>query len=429
MIPQIHQPPTHNPTSIALSGDAGRAGINRRVFLKSTVASTVALSASPLVLRGALGANDKISIGCIGVGGRGSALMGEILALAQKENVQITALCDVWQKNLQTATKRVQDKLGSQPRPFTRFNELLALREVDAVVIATPDFSHGPILTAALKANKDVYVEKPMTIDLAHANEALDLARARDRVVQAGTQRRSEGVFKGAAKLFAAGLLGKVSRIEVGMFFNQARWARDVTDCRPADVDWEAFLLDLPKRPFEPKLLRQWQLYRQTSNGLSGLWMTHYADLVNFMTGAKFPASAVAHGGVYVWKDGRDTSDTFHALLEYPEGFLFDWGMGLGNSAGIHFSIHGTKGTMDLEKKTISPEGGRNSRIQAGPIPTEPNESHMANWLQCVRSRQRPNADIGFGHQHAVATIMTAIAFQTGQRQNYDPIKRTITPG
>jgi predicted dehydrogenase len=294
-------------------------------------------------------------------------------------------------------------------------------------VIATPDFSHGTILTAALKAGKDVYIEKPMTIDLASANEALDLARAHNRVVQAGTQHRSEGQFRGAAKLMATGLLGQLSRVSASMYFHEARWRRNFSNCQAPDVDWEAFLLHLPPRPFEARLLRQWQLYRETSNGLPGLWMTHYADSVHFVTGAQYPTSAVAHGGVYVWKDGRDTSDTFHALLEYPEGFLFDWGMGLGNSSGVHFTLHATKGTMDLEKWTVSPEGGRNGAFAAGPIPKEPNLSHMGNWLECLRSRARPNADIQFGHQHAVATIMAALALQTGARQKYDPAQRTIT--
>ena len=401
----------------------------RRAFLKTTTAGAAVLSAGPLILRGAPGANSRIAIGCIGTGGRGSDLMSQIVGLAERQNVHITAVCDVWRKNLQAAATRVKDKFGQEPRQFTRFQELLALKDVDAVTIATPDFSHGTILTAALKAGKDVYVEKPMTIDLASANEALDLARNHSRVVQAGTQRRSEGQFIGAAKLFATGVLGQVSRVSAAMYFHEARWARTVSDCNEAEVDWEAFLLHLPKRPFDAKLLRQWQLYRETSNGLPGLWMTHYADAVHLITGAKYPTSAVAHGGVYVWKDGRDTTDTFHALLDYPEGFLFDWGMGLGNSAGVHFTVHGTKGTMDLEKWTVSPEGGRNSAVRAGPIPREPNQSHLGNWLECVRSRQRPNADIQFGHQHAVATIMTALARQTGQRQKYDPERRAITAG
>jgi len=187
--------------------------------------------------------------------------------------------------------------------------------------------------------------------------------------------------------------------------------------------------LHLPKRPFDAKLLRQWQLYRDTTNGLSGLWMTHYADAVHLVTGAKYPARAAALGGIYVWKDGREHTDTFHALLDYPEGFLFDWGMGLGNSAGVHFTVHGTQGTLDLEKWTVSPVGGLNSTIQDRPVSAEPNLSHMSNWLECLRSRQRPNADIQYGHQHAVATIMAATALETGRRQVYDPARRTITAG
>ncbi len=405
----------------------GKAGMPRRTFLKTTVLGAVAVGAGPVVIRGA-GANETIGLGCIGVGGRGSALLADLLGHREKHNLKVLAICDVWRKNREAAVKRVLDKCGEAPRQFSRFEELLALKEVDAVTIATPDFSHGTILTAALKAGKDVYVEKPMTIDLASANEALDLARAGQRVVQAGTQRRSEGKFKGAAALFATGILGQVSRVEAAMYFHEPRWARKIDDCAEGGVDWQAFLLHIPKRPFDAKLLRQWQLYRETSNGLPGLWMTHYADSVHMVTGASYPISAVAHGGVYVWKDGRDTSDTFHALLEYPGKFLFDWGMGLGNSAGVHFTIHGTKGTMDLEKWTISPEGGRGGAFEAGSIKAEPDESHMGNWLQCLRSRQHPNADIQYGHQHAVATIMAATALETGRRQTYDPVKRAITP-
>lgn len=418
----------HNADMTAHASSLGPP-LTRRTFLQRTSTGVAVLGAGPWLARAAEGAGEKIGIGCIGVGGRGSALMGEILALAAPQNVRIVAVCDVWQKNLNAAAARVQQRFGQEPKSFTRFADLLALKDVEAVTIATPDFSHGTILTAALKAGKDVYIEKPMTIDLASANEALDLAREKQRVVQAGTQRRSEGRFLGAAKLFGTGALGQVSRVSAAMYFHEARWIRRSADCQEADVDWDAFLLGLPWRPFDAKLLRQWQLYRDTSNGLPGLWMTHYVDAVHLVAGAKYPASAVAHGGTYVWKDGRQHTDTFHALLDYPEGFLFDWGMGLGNSSGVHFTIHGTQGTMDLEKWTISPEGGRGSTIQAGPIPAERNQSHMGNWLSCLRTRQRPNADIQYGHQHAVATIMTAQALESGRRQKYDPATRTISAG
>ena len=403
--------------------------MNRREFLKYTSAGAAAIGTSALVARGAVGANERISIGIIGAGGRGSDLMQQIHSLAQAQNVQITAVCDVWQNNLRAAAAKVKDWFGNEPRQFTRFGDLLALKEIDAVVIATPDFSHAPILHAALGADKDVYVEKPMCLDIASANKALDLARTKNRVVQAGTQYRSDGRYLGMRKMLATGVLEKISRISAEVNFNEARWARDFSDCHESDVDWDAYLLHLPKRPFDARLLRRWQLCRDCTNGLPGLWMSHYVDAVHFLTGAKYPASAVAHGGIYVWHDGREHADTFHALLDYPEGFLFDWAMGLGNSAGGHFTVNGTKGTLDLQNWTCSNAGSTDKEIQTKPVAAEPGPSHMENWLACLRSRQRPNADIQFGHQHAVATIMAAAALQTGQRQKYDPVRRVMIAG
>jgi predicted dehydrogenase len=368
-------------------------------------------------------------IGLIGAGGRGNDLLNEILALAPKHNVQVGAVCDVWQKNLRATAAKVKAASGAEPRQFQDFKELLALKEINAVVIATPDFSHAPILVAALGAGKDAYIEKPMALDVESANRALDLARSGSRVVQVGTQYRSDGKYRAATRRLSAGILGQVSRISIARNFNEARWARNYADCLEPEVNWPAYLLSLPPRAFDARLLRRWHLYRDCTNGLSGLWMSHYADLVHMLTGAQYPASAVAHGGIYVWKDGREHTDTFHALLDYPEGFLFSWSMGLGNSAGSHFTVHGAKGTMDLDKWTVSPEGGLNSELQPASITGEPGPSHMENWLTCLRSRQRPNADIQFGHQHTVATVLAAKALQSGQRQKYDLQRRAIIAG
>ena len=398
------------------------SGSSRRTFLSQT-SGVLSLGASPWIGRAAGSPNDRIGIGMIGLGGRGSDHLDELAGLASAHNVQINAVCDVWRKAGETAAEKLKRKTGHEPRRFTRFADLLDQKEVDAVVIATPDFSHGAILTAALKAGKDVYVEKPMTIDLQSAREALDLARAGSRIVQAGTQRRSDGHFRAAARLISTGELGTISRVSASVGFNQPRWRRDTADLLEADVDWHAFLLHLPARPFDPGLLRCWQLYRETSNGLPGLWMTHYADAVAMLTGASHPRSAVALGGIYVWKDGREHTDTFHTVLEYPEGFLFDWGMALGNASGYQFTLHGTRATLDAERWTVRAEG----KDQASrPITAQPTVSHMENWLDCLRSRQRPNADIEFGYQHVVATVMAAAALESGRRQTYDPKSRSI---
>lgn len=401
---------------------------NRREFLKTASAAAVTLSAAPHLARAAA-ANDRLSIGLIGAGGRGTDLMGQILELSSKHNAQITGICDVWQKNLHSAAAKVKDRSGTEPRQVSRFRDLLALKDLDAVVIATPDFSHAPILLAALEADKDVYIEKPMSIDLTLATQAFDLARSKARVVQVGTQYRSDGRYRGAAFCLASGSLGKMSRLSVAVNFNQPRWARDLSDCHEADVDWEAFLVGVPKRPFDAALLRRWQLYRTCTNGLSGLWMSHYADLTHMLTGAQYPNTAVALGGTYIWKDGREHTDTFHALLEYPEGFLFDWAMGLGNSSGTRFTIHGTQGTADLQNWTVSNAGSTDQQIETKPIAAQPGANHMENWLECIRSRQQPHADIQFGHQHVVATVMAAKALETGRRQRYDAARGIIVSG
>ncbi len=408
--------------------------IRRRTFLASAALAAAAASRPALSARGT---NERLSIGVIGTGGRGTDHINLIAAQAKKANAAVTAVCDVWKPNREAAAKKVKAAFGADARQFSRFQELLALDDLDAVTIATPDFSHGPILVAALKAGKDVYIEKPMTIQLAHANAALDAAREGQRVVQCGTQYRSMGPIIGVAREVATGVLGKISRISAAASFNHPRWDRDFANCKEQDVDWDAFLMDLPKRPFAPSLLREWQLWHETSNGLAGLWMTHYVDATQLMCGLPYPRSAVAHGGNYVWKDRRETEDTFHALIEYPDGPLFDWAMNLGTGADWRYMIAGLQGTitpkngqLSSPEWTISNTGGSSdSKIKPGAIKPEPGGDHMLNFLECIRTRSKPRADIAFGHQHAVSSIMAAEALYSGRRQVYDAQKREIKPG
>ena len=401
--------------------------MSRRNFLATGGA---ALTAGLALNNTAFGANDQLSIGVIGTGNRASSLMADIAKLRDNHNVAITAVCDVWRPNRETAAARVEKWFGKKPFATSRFQEILAREDIDAVVIATPDFGHTPIMIEALKAGKDVYVEKPMALDLDNANTALALAREKERVVQVGTQRRSEGRWKAAHKFIADGNMGHVSRISASNCFNHPRWARDFSDCKQEDVDWEAYLFNRPMVDFDPKLLRRWHLYKMCTNGISGLWMVHLIDAATIVMGATYPDSAVAHGGLYVWKDGREHNDVFHALIDFPEGFLFDWSMSLTNAAGSRYNIHGRYGTMDLDALTYSGAGGEKGKaIKAGKLTPEPDQNHMANWLDCIRSRQRPNADIEFGFQHSVATIMAAEALHTGQRQRYDRENRRIYAG
>lgn len=401
--------------------------LSRRGFL---AASGAALGAGLMAGGRAFGANERIRVGVIGTGDRCAAHVAELGKLQESHNVEIGAVCDVWKRNREGCAGRVAKVFNNAPFQTSRFGEVLARADIDAVVIATPDFAHTPIMIEALKAGKDVYVEKPMSITVEEAREALDLARANGRVVQAGTQRRSEGRWKAARALIESGALGHVSRISAANCFNQPRWARDYDNCVEADVDWDAYLFNRPKVAFDPKLLRRWHLYRMCTNGISGLWMTHLIDAAHNAMNATYPNSAVALGGIYVWKDGREHTDLFHALLDYPEGFLFEWCMNLTNAAGSHYTMHGLYGTLDMEKLTYSGEGGETGKeCVAGTLECPPDENHMGNWLDCIRSRERPNADIEYGYQHSVATIMAADALETGRRMRYNREERTIAAG
>lgn len=401
--------------------------LSRRTFL---AASGMALGAGIALNRRAFGANDRISLAIIGAGDRGTSHIADIAKLKDSHNVAITAVCDVWRVNLDKAAERVTKWFGAAPFTTTRFGEVLVRDDVDAVVIATPDFGHTPIMLEALKAGKDVYVEKPMSLEMDIANEALDLARANGRVVQVGTQKRSEGKWRAAHEFLAGQGLGTLTRVSSSVCFNHPRWARDVSDCKAEDVDWEAYLFNREKVPFDPNLIRRWHLYRMCTNGLAGLWMCHLVDVAHIITGATYPDSAVALGGIYQWKDGREHTDVFHALLDYPEGFLFDWSMSITNAAGNRYNAHGRYGTMDVERLTYSGDGGeKGHEIEAGAITAQPDGNHMANWFECLRSRERPAADIAFGHQHSVATIMAAEALHTGQRMKYDRENRRVYPG
>ncbi|HAK94652.1 MAG TPA: hypothetical protein DCM87_06530 [Planctomycetes bacterium] len=403
------------------------ARLPRRRFLRSAAAAALAAGAVK-----AAGANDRLRIALIGAGGRGTSLMHDVHTFAKANNAEVCAICDVWRVNRERAAADAKKRFGGEIATSSRFGDCLALPDIDAVIIATPDFGHCPILKAAVEAGKDAYVEKPITYELAEARDACEAVRRTGRIVQVGTQRRSDGLHMAAAEIIRSGVLGAITRVSVGMHFNEGpRWLRPFADCKKEDVDWEGFLFNRPARPFDPKLLRCWHLYKELTNGIAGLWMSHFIDANVMLMDDPFPRSAVTAGGVFHWKDGRETSDTFHALLAYPKGFIFSYAMDLANGAGTHFRIHGYNGALDMEAGKLSGTGGAGAGAIKGETKIEPRGGthHMKNFLECVSSRKKPNADIEAGWRHAVACVMTARALWTGRRQVFDPAAAEIREG
>lgn len=382
--------------------------ISRRHFV-ATAASATAV----------LGANDRVRVGAIGTGGRGSALMKDLSACA---NVEVTAVCDVYNANRERAAAVARQTWGSQPFETTQYRALLDRKDVDAVYIATPDFSHPIILKAAVEAGKDVYCEKPMAVEIAPARAAYQAVKASKQVVQIGTQRRSDGQFIAASKIIQSGVLGKITRVDISMNFQEPRWRRDYSHIQASEVDWKQFRAQRPDKPFNAREFREWQLLRDYTNGIAGLWMCHFIDTIAWFMEDPYPAGAVANGGVYLWRDGRETSDVFHALLDYPKGFLVSFAMSLTNSAGIRNLWFGTKGTLDADQWVLSGEGSKDKdRIRtATRIEPEAVNSHMQNFIECIRTRGTPRASIEAGFSHAVACCMAAQALETGRKIHFD---------
>jgi predicted dehydrogenase len=380
----------------------------------------------------AAGANDRIRIAVIGAGNRG--LLDEALQFAAESNVEPVAICDTWRQHREEAAAKVQKTLGREPRQIMRSADVLASKDVDAVLISTPDHQHCTQLIAAIRAGKDVYVEKPLAMDMRELNATVDAVKRSDRIVQVGTQVRSWAPSVAGRAFVGSGGLGKVMKIEQSRNGYRPYWhsmaARPVAE---ADVDWRAFLMHRNFRSWNADQYAGWYGYREFSRGPHTNLMAHFVDLIHYVTGANYPTRVTAMGGTYRWKDARTAPDSIEVVLEYPEqGFLARYNSTFGTNANSFMKFIGTRGVMDATNWSkpwaLSGEGSTEpDRIRPGAqIPELPTTHHTKNWFDCMRSRKQPNATIDDGFGHSVACIMADESFVRGRRMTFDPAKRAI---
>jgi predicted dehydrogenase len=410
--------------------------LDRREFLTTGLGLAAALA--PVRL-GARGANDRIGLGVIGCGTRGSYILGEAIAAAGAK-LDVVGLADVWSVNREKMADLLVSKHG-KPRPklFARYGDLLAMPGVDAVIITTPDFAHCAVLMDAVRAGKDAYVEKPLCARLEDAIAAYDVVKTSNRIVQVGTQRRSSPRFKAAYEYVKSGALGPVCKIETAWNRNVPSWLRPLDDCREADVDWEQYLMYQPKRPFDAVRLRSWQWFYANTTGLVGLLGSHMIDVGQWFMDDPYPSSAVALGGTYTWKDGREISDTAEYVFEYPKGWLLTFSSRLGSGPESDYTVlYGKDRVLDTRDWTARPSANTRPADAKDVVLPEPAGAasasltqggapeHVANWLECLVSRAIPNAPIEVGLSHAVACCLGREAERTGRRMRYDSRTRTI---
>jgi predicted dehydrogenase len=388
-----------------------------------------------------LGANDRVRVGNIGCGRRG--LLKELIQLKDEAQIDIAAVCDTWRQRREKAAADVKEFTGKEPQAAVHYADVLARKDIDAVIIATPDFQHCTLLIDAIHAGKDVYVEKPLAMNMRELIRAYDIVKKSDRIVQVGTQMRSYPQAAGARSLITSGGIGKVLKVEQVRNGYSPYWmsygGANAAMPEEQDVDWKAFLMQQKPRPFDPKQYYGWYGYRDFSRGPHTNLMVHFIDFVHFAGDLKFPKRAVAMGGTFRWKESYDVPDSVEVVFEYPEGFLVRYCTVFGNSAGNYVKWFGTRGTLD--GKSLSPrahwvatgEGSGEPDKIHGEVQVEESAAapapHMKNFFDCVRSRQQPIAPIEAGYAHSVAVIMADEALVSGRRMSYDHAKREVRAG
>lgn len=407
----------------------------RKITRRTFTAGATALALSAASAQRVYGANERIRLGFIGVGNRGSQLLDAFL---KHSDMQVTAFCDVFQPYLDRAKKRIP-----AAATFGNFRQLIDSPDVDAVVVATPDHWHAIQTITACKAGKDVYCEKPLSITVREGRRMVEVARETKRVVQVGLHRRSSKLYARLADEVQEGRIGKVT---VGRSYRLSNMHPDGIGKAPPtespkNLDWDMWLGPRPERKFQatihPYKFRWHQLYSsQMAN-----WGVHYLDATRWITGDLGPTSIVALGGRYAVNDDRDIPDTLEAVFEIPKGGLAIFGQYEASSvpalAKGEVEIRGTDGAIYVNERSyeiVTELGGqfqpRKARGKAQVVKAEDGDltvQHARNFLDCVKSRELPNADVEIGHRSTTFSLLANLALAMKARLEWDAERELIT--
>ncbi|SIO60284.1 Predicted dehydrogenase [Singulisphaera sp. GP187] len=403
-----------------------RASKSRREFLETmgqVGAGALLAAATGLETTRGYAANDTIEVACIGTGGRCRTLMK---SLANIPNVRIAAVCDIYEPHLEEGRKLADSKAHVS----RAYRELLDRKDIDAVLIGSPDHWHVPMTIDACKAGKDVYVEKPLTHDLAEGAAVIKAQNETRKIVQIGTQQRSMPHIMKAKELVDQGRIGRIFKVHLTWNRNtRSRMLKGPLGVDPKQVDWKAFLGSAPEQPFDEYRFRNWRWFWNFGGGLLTDLMVHWIDVAHWFLDLDHPEQAAAIGDQLASKGVWETPDTIQCLLHYPneiQAYFEGTFSNARNGAMIEFM--GTDGTLyiDRGRYEIHPEGGK-GKPEEWILGTDPHRGrdfydkpdgellHLTNWIDCVRSRQRPHCPAEAGVSAASAAHLGNRAYRSGQ--------------
>lgn len=403
----------------------------RREFMKTAgIAATGAVLAPSRVL----GANQRVRLGVIGSGNRATWVMSLFL---KNPEVEVVALCDVWDEAMAKCREKIPQP--KDVKQYTDYRALLDRKDIDAVLIGTPDHWHMRTAVDACRAGKDVYVEKPLTFSIAEGQEIIKAARVARRVAQVGMQQRSGEHYREAKeRFFDSGKIGKVTLARTWWHGNSWHLRKCPFKALPVGLDWDRFVGPRPWREWDPQQFWNWRAYLDFGGGQITDLFTHWIDVVHWFMKEDLPRSAVAAGGVYQYKDGRTAPDTINVVMEYPGQWsaTFEATLAPGTrGAGIEFV--GTEGSLQITREgyTFAPRRAEKGETQGEKVERKADEegdpmtaAHVRNFLDCMRTRERPNADVLIGHRSALASHLGNIAYVEKRRIVLDPIREEVLP-
>ncbi|MEP7271507.1 MAG: Gfo/Idh/MocA family oxidoreductase [Acidobacteriota bacterium] len=410
---------------------------DRRTFLSTSARGVVGtgLTLTAASWSKVLGANDRVRLGIIGPGARGQELMREALRVP---NTEFVAAADVYTRRHDEAKQLVPAL-----RAFADHRQLLDSKDIDAVLVASPLHCHARHFLDTIAAGKDLYSEKTMTWSIDEAEACRDAAKRSDRVVTIGLQHQSSGELVDAKQWIKDGLVGKVTHIETWMSRNTPRgkgqWVRPIpADCTADNVKWDAFLNGRPKRAFDANRFINWRLFWEFSGGNVTENMVHQIAWTMRALDLPLPTAAFMSGGVFSEKDGREVPDTIAVTLDFPNDLVLTWQSTFSNNRyGIGDRILGSNGTIErLAGTTDMVTGKSQSGLRYYPEKTNradgvmlegqsKDQNHMANFVECVRSRKEPNAPVEIGYRSAIAAHMANTSYRQKQRVTLETAKQS----
>ncbi len=395
-------------------------------------AAGVALSAAPKAAR-AVPASDRIQVGFIGLGGQGTSRLNEFM---RQSDVNAAAVCDLDSTHLDRASALVEKAQGHVPAKFHDFRKLLESKDLDAVMIATPDHWHALPVVQACQAGKDVFVEKPLSYSIGEGRAMVNAALRHKRITQMGNHIHNDRpTYRRVVEIVRSGALGDIHRVDCSLATGDRSLGKPDDSAPPPELDYEFWLGPAPRRPYNP--LRSHFTYRyfwDYSGGYLVDFWCHYTDVAYWALDLKAPKSVSAAGGRWGVDDLAETPDILAVTCEFPNKLILTWTLhpqGRPGFASMGNSVifEGSKATLvvNYDRYEVYVKGKRDEAFQPPPPSIPDSPGHIREFLNAIKSRQRTTCDIEYGHRLTKSALMANIAFRTGERLYWDDERERFT--